>query len=108
METRLIEHISSIFSITSLCVCVKHIYDRATVYFQLESMPRITLQTMAAALVCVGTVLFLFTPHWSIIVPGVCCVLSINLGVFGLFYYWDIDLDPISMTTTVENYYIFA
>lgn len=46
-------------------------------------------------------VLIIFTPHFVTILPGVACVLSINLGVFGLLYYWDIDLDPISMTTTL-------
>lgn len=48
-----------------------------------------------------GFVLILFTPHFVTILPGVACVLSINLGVFGLLFYWDIDLDPISMTTTL-------
>ena len=45
--------------------------------------------------------LILFTPNYATIVPGVACVLSINLGVFGLLYYWNIDLDPISMATTL-------
>ena len=44
-------------------------------------------------------VLVLFTPNLSTIIPGIGCVLSINLGVFGLLFYCDIDLDPISMAT---------
>jgi patched domain-containing protein len=44
-----------------------------------------------------AAVLCVFTPRLKIVVPGVCSVISINLGVFGLLYYWDIDMDPISM-----------
>ena len=55
---------------------------------------------MGFALLCMALVLVLFTPNYSTIIPGVACVLSINLGVFGLLYYWDINLDPISVTTT--------
>lgn len=44
-----------------------------------------------------AAVLCVFTPKIRIVVPGVLCVVSINLGVFGLLYYWHIDMDPISM-----------
>ena len=67
---------------------------------QLLSIPPVTVQTVGFALLCMAIVLVVFTPNYSTIVPGVACVLSINLGVFGLLYYWAIDLDPISMTTT--------
>jgi predicted RND superfamily exporter protein len=46
-------------------------------------------------------VLVVFAPNLTTIIPGTACVLSINLGVFGLLYYWNIDLDPISMATTL-------
>ena len=80
---------------------------------QLLSIPPVTIQTgvnfyliifkfipVGFALLCMTVVLVMFTPSISTILPGTACVLSINLGVFGLLYYWSIDLDPISMTTT--------
>jgi predicted RND superfamily exporter protein len=48
-----------------------------------------------------AAVLILFAPNLTTIISGVASVLSINLGVFGLLYYWNIDLDPISMATTL-------
>lgn len=66
---------------------------------QLLTIPPVTQQTVFYALVCMTVVLVLFTPNLSTIIPGIGCVLSINLGVFGLLFYCDIDLDPISMAT---------
>lgn len=48
-----------------------------------------------------AAVLTLFAPNLTTIISGVACVLSINLGVFGILYYWNIDLDPISMASTL-------
>lgn len=70
-------------------------------------IPPVTASTVFFALVCMAFVLILFTPHLSTIVPGVLSVMSINLGVFGLLFYWNIDLDPISMTTTVFIFNFF-
>ncbi|CAK5069696.1 unnamed protein product [Meloidogyne enterolobii] len=67
---------------------------------QLLSIPPVTMQTVGFALLCMTIVLILFTPSLSTILPGTAAVLSINIGVFGLLFYWSIDLDPISMTTT--------
>ncbi|KAI6195873.1 Protein CBR-PTR-18 [Aphelenchoides besseyi] len=76
------------------------IYEDFSMYSdQLLTIPSVTAQTVTFALVCMTVVLFLFTPNYSTIIPGVLCVLSINLGVFGLLYYSNIDLDPISMST---------
>ncbi|KAE9552519.1 hypothetical protein FO519_004261 [Halicephalobus sp. NKZ332] len=66
---------------------------------QLLTIPPSTQQTVFFALLCMTLVLIVFTPNISTVIPGVCAVMSINLGVFGLLYYWDIDLDPISMAT---------
>ncbi|KAI1728809.1 patched family domain-containing protein [Ditylenchus destructor] len=78
------------------------IYDDFSMYAdQLLTIPPAAVQTVILALVCMSMVLIVFTPNYSTIVPGVICILSINLGVFGLLFYWDIDLDPISMTTTL-------
>ncbi|KAI6230262.1 SSD domain-containing protein [Aphelenchoides fujianensis] len=76
------------------------IYEDFSMYSdQLLTIPTVTFQTVTFALVCMTVVLILFTPNYSTIFPGVACVLSINLGVFGLLYYQNIDLDPISMST---------
>lgn len=69
--------------------------------FQLLTIPPVTIQTVSFALLCMTAVLILFAPNLTTIIPGTLCVLSINLGVFGLLYYWNIDLDPISMATTL-------
>lgn len=65
------------------------------------TIPPVTIQTVSFALLCMAAVLILFAPNLTTIISGVASVLSINLGVFGLLYYWDIDLDPISMATTL-------
>ncbi|KAL3091675.1 hypothetical protein niasHS_005873 [Heterodera schachtii] len=78
------------------------VYEDFSMYAdQLLSIPSVTIQTVAFALLCMTFVLVMFTPSISTILPGTACVLSINLGVFGLLFYWSIDLDPISMTTTL-------
>lgn len=78
------------------------VYEDFSMYAdQLLSIPPVTIQTVAFALLCMTIVLVVFTPSVSTILSGTASVLSINLGVFGLLYYWNIDLDPISMTTTL-------
>uniref|UniRef100_A0AC35EXL8 Uncharacterized protein n=1 Tax=Panagrolaimus sp. PS1159 TaxID=55785 RepID=A0AC35EXL8_9BILA len=78
------------------------VYEDFSMYSdQLLTIPPVTQQTVFFALLCMTIVLVLFTPHPATIGPGVFCVMSINLGVFGLLYYWSIDLDPISMATTL-------
>ena len=78
------------------------VYEDFSMYSdQLLTIPPVTQQTVFFALLCMTIVLVLFTPHPATIGPGVLCVMSINLGVFGLLYYWSIDLDPISMATTL-------
>uniref|UniRef100_A0A7E4VBG7 SSD domain-containing protein n=1 Tax=Panagrellus redivivus TaxID=6233 RepID=A0A7E4VBG7_PANRE len=78
------------------------VYEDFSMYSdQLLTIPPVTVSTVVCALICMSLVLILFTPHLSTVIPGVVSVFSINLGVFGLLYYWDIDLDPISMATTL-------
>ncbi|KAI6185049.1 Ptr-18 [Aphelenchoides bicaudatus] len=78
------------------------IYEDFSMYSdQLLTIPPVTIQTVSFALLCMTAVLILFAPNLTTIIPGTLCVLSINLGVFGLLYYWNIDLDPISMATTL-------
>uniref|UniRef100_A0A914EHS8 SSD domain-containing protein n=1 Tax=Acrobeloides nanus TaxID=290746 RepID=A0A914EHS8_9BILA len=78
------------------------VYEDFSMYSdQLLVIPSSTQQTVICALICMAVVLVLFTPNVYTVVPGVAAVCSINLGVFGLLYYWNIDLDPISMSSTL-------
>uniref|UniRef100_A0A0N5A349 SSD domain-containing protein n=1 Tax=Parastrongyloides trichosuri TaxID=131310 RepID=A0A0N5A349_PARTI len=78
------------------------IYEDFSLYAdQLLSIPPVTQQTVFYALLCMTIVLICFTPNISTIISGVSSIMSINLGVFGLLYFWSIDLDPISMATTL-------
>uniref|UniRef100_A0AC35U7S7 SSD domain-containing protein n=1 Tax=Rhabditophanes sp. KR3021 TaxID=114890 RepID=A0AC35U7S7_9BILA len=78
------------------------IYEDFSLYAdQLLSIPPVTQQTVFYALVCMAIVLTAFTPNIATIISGVFSIMSINLGVFGLLYFWSIDLDPISMATTL-------
>ncbi|CAD5214727.1 unnamed protein product [Bursaphelenchus xylophilus] len=78
------------------------VYEDFSMYAdQLLTIPPVTVQTVGFALFCMIVVLILFTPNLSTVIPGVGSVLSINAGVFGLIFYWGIDLDPISMASTL-------
>ncbi len=46
-------------------------------------------------------ILIAFTPSLTTVLSSTVAILSINLGVFGSLTYWSIDLDPISMSTTL-------
>ncbi|KHN71324.1 Patched-related protein 9 [Toxocara canis] len=48
-----------------------------------------------------AVVLMIFTPCLTTIITSTLSILSINLGIFGAMSHWDVDLDPISMATTL-------
>ncbi|CAJ0584169.1 unnamed protein product, partial [Mesorhabditis spiculigera] len=75
--------------------------DFSTYSDQLLSIWPVTMSTVAGALVCMLAILVIFTPSLIMIITSTTAVLSINLGVFGSLVYMGIDLDPISMTTTL-------
>ncbi|MFH4983938.1 hypothetical protein AB6A40_010647 [Gnathostoma spinigerum] len=53
------------------------------------------------AFICMAIVLLAFTPSPTTVITSTLSILSINLGIFGSLSYWHIDLDPISMATTL-------
>ncbi|GMR36306.1 hypothetical protein PMAYCL1PPCAC_06501 [Pristionchus mayeri] len=78
------------------------VYEDFSMYSdQLLSIVPVTQQTVFFALLCMIIILMLFTPSFVTICTSTIAVLSINLGVFGMLVYTGVDLDPISMTTTL-------
>ncbi|CAJ0959646.1 unnamed protein product, partial [Mesorhabditis belari] len=75
--------------------------DFSTYSDQLLSIVPVTQSTVGGALICMIVILIIFTPSIIMILTSTAAVLSINLGVFGALPYMGIDLDPISMTTTL-------
>ena len=77
------------------------VYEDFSMYSdQLLTIVPVTEQTVFFALICMILVLVFFTPSPLTIMTSTAAILSINVGVFGSLVYLNIDLDPISMTTT--------
>ncbi|TMS35729.1 hypothetical protein L596_003063 [Steinernema carpocapsae] len=78
------------------------IYEDFSMYSdQLLTILPVTQQTVIFAFLCMATVLIFFTPNLLTIISSTLAILSINAGVFGSLSYWNVDLDPISMATTL-------
>ncbi|VDK55903.1 unnamed protein product [Anisakis simplex] len=78
------------------------IYEPFSMYSdQLLTIVPVTKSTVIFAFGCMAVVLMIFTPCLTTIITSTLSILSINLGVFGALSHWEIDLDPISMATTL-------
>ncbi|KAK0396036.1 hypothetical protein QR680_001538 [Steinernema hermaphroditum] len=78
------------------------IYEDFSMYSdQLLTILPVTQQTVIFAFLCMAIVLIFFTPNLYTIISSTIAILSINVGVFGSLTYWNVDLDPISMATTL-------
>uniref|UniRef100_A0A1I8AFV1 SSD domain-containing protein n=1 Tax=Steinernema glaseri TaxID=37863 RepID=A0A1I8AFV1_9BILA len=79
------------------------IYEDFSIMYsdQLLTILPVTQQTVLFAFLCMAIVLILFTPNICTIISSTVAILSINVGVFGSLTYWNVDLDPISMATTL-------
>ncbi|VDK58841.1 unnamed protein product [Anisakis simplex] len=77
--------------------------DEALFMDQIESMLPITLQTSIATLACMTIVCFIFMSNIFTVLIAVSSITSICLGVFGFMTLWNIDLDPISMSTLIMS-----
>uniref|UniRef100_A0A915A5H4 Secreted protein n=2 Tax=Parascaris univalens TaxID=6257 RepID=A0A915A5H4_PARUN len=78
------------------------IYEPFSMYSdQLLTILPVTKSTVIFAFLCMAIVLMIFTPCITTILTSTISILSINLGIFGSLSYWDVDLDPISMATTL-------
>ncbi|VDO90884.1 unnamed protein product [Heligmosomoides polygyrus] len=70
---------------------------------QLDSMLPATISTSICTLLCMMVVCFLFMYNIFTVVVATVSIVSICLGVFGLLSFWGVDLDPISMATTIMS-----
>ncbi|VDM59405.1 unnamed protein product [Angiostrongylus costaricensis] len=62
-----------------------------------------TISAAICTLLCMMLVCFLFMYNLFTVVVASLSILSICIGVFGILSLWGIDLDPISMATTIMS-----
>lgn len=70
---------------------------------QVDTILPATISTSFATLFCMIIVCFLFMYNLFTVLVASSSIASICIGVFGLLSYWGIDLDPISMATTIMS-----
>ncbi|CAD6186807.1 unnamed protein product [Caenorhabditis auriculariae] len=70
---------------------------------QLDSIGSTTLSTVIVAALTMDLACFLMIPSASSILSSSVAMLSINVGVFGLLSVWNVNLDPITMCTTLMS-----
>uniref|UniRef100_A0A1I7XIE4 SSD domain-containing protein n=1 Tax=Heterorhabditis bacteriophora TaxID=37862 RepID=A0A1I7XIE4_HETBA len=70
---------------------------------QLDSIGGNTLSTVIVAAITMDLACFLMIPSASSIISSSVAMLSINIGVFGLLSLWNVNLDPITMCTTLMS-----
>ncbi|KJH48071.1 patched family protein [Dictyocaulus viviparus] len=70
---------------------------------QLDSMLPATISTSICTLLCMMVVCFLFMYNLFTVIVATVSIISICIGVFGILSFWGIDLDPISMATTIMS-----
>uniref|UniRef100_A0A0K0DGN1 SSD domain-containing protein n=1 Tax=Angiostrongylus cantonensis TaxID=6313 RepID=A0A0K0DGN1_ANGCA len=69
----------------------------------LDSMLPATISAAICTLLCMMLVCFLFMHNLFTVLVASLSILSICIGVFGILSLWGIDLDPISMATTIMS-----
>ncbi|GMR47757.1 hypothetical protein PMAYCL1PPCAC_17952 [Pristionchus mayeri] len=77
--------------------------DNSQFIDQVDTILPATLSTSLATLFCMVVVCFLFMYNLFTVLVASSSIASICIGVFGLLSYWGIDLDPISMATTIMS-----
>nr|CAD2179448.1 unnamed protein product [Meloidogyne enterolobii] len=70
---------------------------------QIETLVPATVQSSIATLLCMSIVCSVFMSNIFTVAIATICIVSICLGAFGLLVLWGIDLDPISMATTIMS-----
>ncbi|CAB3398104.1 unnamed protein product [Caenorhabditis bovis] len=70
---------------------------------QLDSIGSTTMSTVIVAAITMDLACFLMIPSANSIISSSIAMLSINLGVFGLLSVWNVNLDPITMCTTLMS-----
>lgn len=77
--------------------------DDAQFLDQIETMVPATVSTSVATLICMAVICTIFMGNLFTTVVATLSILSICIGVFGFLSMWNIDLDPISMATTIMS-----
>lgn len=82
----------------------------ASIYFedapfldQIDTIVPTMISSSIFTLVCMAVVCIIFMKNFFTMVVATISILSICLGVFGFLAIWGIDLDPISMATTIMS-----
>uniref|UniRef100_A0A1I7RI20 SSD domain-containing protein n=2 Tax=Bursaphelenchus xylophilus TaxID=6326 RepID=A0A1I7RI20_BURXY len=77
--------------------------DDAPFLDQIQTLVPVTIQSSICTLICMIVVCLLFMHHLFSLSVATLSIVSICLGVFGSMFYWGLDLDPISMATTIMS-----
>uniref|UniRef100_A0A0N5BY85 SSD domain-containing protein n=1 Tax=Strongyloides papillosus TaxID=174720 RepID=A0A0N5BY85_STREA len=82
----------------------------ASVYFedapfldQIDTIVPAMISSSIFTLICMAVVCIIFMKNFYTMIVATLSILSICLGVFGFLAIWGIDLDPISMATTIMS-----
>ncbi|CAI5453366.1 unnamed protein product [Caenorhabditis angaria] len=70
---------------------------------QLDSIGSTTMSTVVVAAITMDLACLFMIPGLASILSSSIAMFSINLGVFGLLSVWDVNLDPITMCTTLMS-----
>uniref|UniRef100_A0A7E4UX87 SSD domain-containing protein n=1 Tax=Panagrellus redivivus TaxID=6233 RepID=A0A7E4UX87_PANRE len=70
---------------------------------QIETLIPVTVQSSIATLICMALVCTVFMYNLFTVVVATLSIMSVCIGVFGFLAMWNIDLDPISMATTIMS-----
>ncbi|CAD5218816.1 unnamed protein product [Bursaphelenchus okinawaensis] len=77
--------------------------DDAPFLDQIQTLVSSTTSSSAWTLACMVIVCLLFMNNLFTLSVATLSIVSICLGVFGFMSYWGLDLDPISMATTIMS-----
>uniref|UniRef100_A0AC34R5U6 SSD domain-containing protein n=1 Tax=Panagrolaimus sp. JU765 TaxID=591449 RepID=A0AC34R5U6_9BILA len=77
--------------------------DDAQFLDQIDTLVPATLSSSIATLICMAVICVIFMGNLFTTVVATFSILSICIGVFGFLSMWGIDLDPISMATTIMS-----
>uniref|UniRef100_A0A183CVV8 SSD domain-containing protein n=1 Tax=Gongylonema pulchrum TaxID=637853 RepID=A0A183CVV8_9BILA len=77
--------------------------DEALFTDQIETLLPTTLQALFVSLACMAVVCYIFMANIFTALIAVTSITSVCIGVFGFLTLWDVDLDPVSMTTIIMS-----
>ncbi|VBB34139.1 unnamed protein product, partial [Acanthocheilonema viteae] len=88
----------------------KPVYEsfHASVFYQdaifldlIDNMPTDAWQSIAGTLICMAGVCILFLRDMLTMIIATSSVLSVSIGILGMLFWWDVELDPISMAAMI-------